>query len=220
VIERPYRHGVRYSAFCDPSGGSNDSFALAVSHVEDGRAVLDLIREARPPFSPESVVGEFCETLKSYKIRRVQGDRYGGLWPAEQFAKRAVKYEPAGKTASQLFLELLPAINAGTVRLLQHRRLIDQLVNLERRTSFGTGRDTVGHPPGCHDDLAVAAAGSVLLTTAKRPEAWVGTYGTGGRVEYLAKNNPHMQQPRARDTIRVVQVKEQDVEAAGIRLFK
>jgi hypothetical protein len=98
--------------------------------------------------------------------------------------------------------------------------LIDQLVNLERRTSFGTGRDTVGHPPGCHDDLAVAAAGSVLLTTAKRPQGWVGTYGTGGRVEYLAKNNPHMQQTRARDMIRVVQVKEGDVEAAGIRLHK
>jgi hypothetical protein len=91
VIERHYRHGVCYSAFCDPSGGSNDSFALAVSHGEDGRAVLDLIREARPPFSPESVVGEFCETLKSYKIRRVQGDRlaqkrpnsaiFGGDWP-------------------------------------------------------------------------------------------------------------------------------------------
>lgn len=93
-------------------------------------------------------------------------------------------------------------------------------VILERRTSFGTGRDTVGHPPGCHDDLAVAAAGSVLLTTAKRPQAWVGTYGTGGRVEYLAKNNPHMQQPHARDTICVVQVKEADVEKEGIRLYK
>jgi len=101
-------------------------------------AVVDLVREARPPFSPESVVGEFCETLKTYKVTRVHGDRYAGQWPAEQFAKRGIKYEPADKTTSQLFFELLPAINAGTVRLLQHRRLVDQLVNLERR-SFGTG---------------------------------------------------------------------------------
>ena len=77
------------------------------------------------------------------------------------------QYEAADKTASQLFLELLPCINAGTVRLLQRRRLVDPSVDLERRTSFGTGRDTVGHPPGCHDDLAVAVA--AVLATTKKP---------------------------------------------------
>ena len=37
---------------------------LVVSHAEDGRAVIDLVREVRPPFGPESVVAEFCETLR------------------------------------------------------------------------------------------------------------------------------------------------------------
>jgi hypothetical protein len=67
---------------------------------------------------------------------------------------------------------------------VQNRRLIDQLIGLERRTSFGTGRDTVGHPPGCHDDLAVAAAGSVLLATAKKPQMRAGAVDTDGFVHW------------------------------------
>jgi hypothetical protein len=63
VGERPYCKGFTYNAFTDPSGGSKDSFALVISHVEGDRAVTDLIREERPPFSPESVVEEFCATL-------------------------------------------------------------------------------------------------------------------------------------------------------------
>jgi hypothetical protein len=45
VRERPYRQGVAYSAHCDPSGGSVDSMTLAISHAENGRAIIDLIRE-------------------------------------------------------------------------------------------------------------------------------------------------------------------------------
>ena len=173
VLERPYCQGTRYLAQVDPSGGSNDSFALSISHMEHGQAMLDLVREVRPPFSPESAVGEFCEVLAAYKITRVQGDRYAGEWPREQFRKRNVRYDVCDKTASQLFLELLPLINAGTCRLLDHKRLLDQLVNLERRTSFGTGRDTIGHPPGCLDDLAVAVAGSLVQAMAKRPQIYI-----------------------------------------------
>jgi hypothetical protein len=215
VIERPYCEGVRYSGFVDPSGGSNDSMTLVISHVKDGQAVLDLIREARPPFSPESVVAEFCETLNSYKIRRVQGDRYAGAWPGEQFAKRGIKYEPADKTASQLFLELLPAINGGAVRLLQHRRLIDQLINLERRSSFGTGRDTVGHPPGSHDDVAVAAAGAVLLATAKKPRARTGAidFAGSGRVTWRPHDDEKLR-------IRTVEISEKEALEQGIIRWK
>ena len=104
----------------------------------------------------------------------------------EQFRKRGVRYDVADKTASQLFLELLPLINAGTCRLLDHRRLLDQLVNLERRTSFGTGRDSIGHPPGCLDDLAVACAGSLVQAMARRPQIYI----NGRTVE---ENERHMQ---------------------------
>jgi hypothetical protein len=44
--------GVSYLAFVDPSGGSGDGMTLAIGHQEDDVAVLDAIRERRPPFSP------------------------------------------------------------------------------------------------------------------------------------------------------------------------
>src|SRR6478736_3353801 len=43
-----------YRAFTDPSGGSDDSFALAISHKSEDRIIIDAIREVRPPFSPDS----------------------------------------------------------------------------------------------------------------------------------------------------------------------
>jgi len=85
---------VRYFGFVDPSGGSRDSMTLAIAHKEDDKIVLDCLREARAPFSPESVTKEFCEVLKSYRIRAVTGDRYGGTWPSEQFRKRGIRYLP------------------------------------------------------------------------------------------------------------------------------
>lgn len=168
VRERPFQSGVKYAAFVDPSGGSNDSMTLCISHKEGERAVIDVVREAKPPFSPENVVAEFCDLMRSYYISRVTGDRYAGEWPRERFRLQGIIYELADKPASQLFLEFLPLVNAGRVGLLDHRRLVDQLLGLERRTSF-TGKDSVGHPPNGHDDIAVAAAGAVLLSTARAP---------------------------------------------------
>jgi hypothetical protein len=55
VIERrfelPPASGVYYFAFVDPSGGSSDSFTMAISHRDkDGVIILDALREKRPPF--------------------------------------------------------------------------------------------------------------------------------------------------------------------------
>jgi hypothetical protein len=47
-----------YFGFVDPSGGSADSFTLCVAHREGNIAVVDLVREVRPPFSPENTVQE------------------------------------------------------------------------------------------------------------------------------------------------------------------
>jgi hypothetical protein len=60
---------------------------LAIAHVEGNAvAVLDVIRERKPPFSPDDVVAEFEEVLKAYNITRVTGDAYAGVWPRERFA--------------------------------------------------------------------------------------------------------------------------------------
>ena len=72
--ELPPAIRVRYFAFVDPSGGSADSMTLAIAHREGDRAVLDLVRERRPPFSPDDVTREFAEDLLRYRCRTVTGD--------------------------------------------------------------------------------------------------------------------------------------------------
>ena len=129
MYERPPQPGLRYAAFVDPSGGSGDSFSLAIAHRDRhaDRVVLDCLREAKPPFSPEAVVDEFAGVLKSYAVTRVQGDRYGGEFPRELFRRRHISYDTATKPKSDLYRELLPLINSGRCELLDHQKLISQL---------------------------------------------------------------------------------------------
>ncbi len=164
--ELPGVDGVQYVGFVDPSGGSSDSMTLAIAHAEGDRAILDCVREIRPPFSPDDATREFAETLRGYGIAEIRGDRYGGQWPTERFAAHDITYLPAGKAKSDLYLATLPLLNAGRVELLDNPRLVAQLTSLERRTARG-GRDSVDHPPRQHDDLANAVAGALVLASEK-----------------------------------------------------
>jgi hypothetical protein len=177
----PLDEGVRYLGFVDPSGGSADSFTLAIAHEEmrgDVRwAVLDLIREVRPPFSPSTVVADFAAELRRYRVSEVSGDRYSAEWCAEQFRKAGIHYRPAEKPKSDLYRELLGPLNSGTVELLDHPKLAAQLVGLERRVARG-GRESIDHAPSAHDDVANAAAGALhLVLGASRRQGWTDLYG-------------------------------------------
>jgi len=175
-LELPPVQDVRYEAFADPSGGSSDSFTLAIGHTEDNGhpvAVVDAIRERRPPFSPEAVVEEYASLLKSYGIRSVVGDRYAGEWPREAFQRHGITYEPSAKPKSDLYRNALPLLNAGRIELLDDDRLVAQIVGLERRTARG-GRDSIDHAPNQHDDLANVVAGlavSLAINRAKQVSA-------------------------------------------------
>ena len=79
-LELPPVATTPYWAFVDPSGGIGDPMTVAVGHREDDRAVLDVVREVPPPFSPEAVVDQFTELLGRYQVTTVRGDRYGGEW--------------------------------------------------------------------------------------------------------------------------------------------
>ena len=160
--ELPPLPDVRYKAFCDPSGGSSDSYCLAIAHKEGDRAILDCLREARPPFSPVAVTEEFAATLNAYGVREVAGDRYAGEFPRELWRSRNIEYKLSEKAKSDIYRELVPALNAHRVELLDNRRLHAQLLSLERRTGRGTGRDVIDHAPNSHDDLANAACGALL----------------------------------------------------------
>ena len=165
--ESPPDARFRYVAFCDPAGGSGrDSMTMAIAHAETrndvGRVVLDLVREVKPPFSPEQTVRAFAEILKEYDLHTVQGDRYAGGVIAEMFSKHGIRYEWSDRTKSEIYLSLLPLINSSKVELLDNERLLRQLVSLERRTSR-SGKDSVDHKPRGSDDLINAAAGAIVL---------------------------------------------------------
>lgn len=160
--------GITYHAFVDPSGGSADSMTLAIAHAEGDVAVLDAVREARPPFSPEAVVMEFAELLKSFRTHEVTGDRYAGEWPRERFSVHGIRYLLSENPTSQIYQATLPLLNSQKVELLDLRRLASQLCGLERRPTRG-GRDSIGHAPGAHDDIANAVAGALLLVGGRKP---------------------------------------------------
>jgi hypothetical protein len=159
--ERMPDRSIKYVGFVDPSGGSADAMTLAIAHKKGDTAVLDLVREVKPPFSPEAVCVEFAEDLKRFRIASVEGDRYAGEWPREQLRKNGIAYKVAEQTRSEMYLDLLPLINSQAVDLLDNDRLVTQLVALERRTSRG-GRDSIDHGPGGHDDVANAVAGVLV----------------------------------------------------------
>jgi hypothetical protein len=166
IRERPPERRHRYVAFCDPSGGSADSMTLAIAHKEGSTAIMDVIREVKPPFSPEAVVSEFATVLKLYRLSTVIGDRYAGEWVREIFRNHGVFYQHSEKAKSAIYLDMLPLINSRAVDLLDNERLVRQLVNLERRVGRSTGRDIIDHPPGHHDDVANAVAGAATLAAA------------------------------------------------------
>jgi hypothetical protein len=161
-VEMAPLDALSYCAFVDPSGGSADSFTVAVAHTDGERAVIDAAREITPPFSPDAVIEEYATLLKSYRVTSVTGDRYAGEFPRELFRKHGIIYECAEKPKSDLYRDLLPLLNAGRIVLPRSERLVAQLVGLERRTAR-SGKDSIDHGPGGHDDLCNAAAGAAAL---------------------------------------------------------
>lgn len=176
-FELPRQSGVTYRAFVDLSGGSSDSSVLAIAHCEGETAILDCLREIRPPFSPEVVVQEFATVMRAYGVSAVEGDRYAGEWPRERFTVHGIRYEPSSKAKSDIYKEFLPLVNSARVELLDIPRLAAQFVGLERRTARG-GRDSIDHAPGAHDDAANAAAGALVSVGTNKLDVqkWVKAY--------------------------------------------
>jgi len=159
--------GVTYVAFVDAAGGSGtDSMTLGIAHSERRGdldvGVLDLVREIRPPFSPDAATAEFASIMRSYGVSRAIADKYACDWVEERFRSHNVRLDQSAKPKSSIYLELLAPLNSHRVELLDNKRLVAQLCNLERRTGRGTGREVVDHPRGGADDLINAAAGALV----------------------------------------------------------
>jgi hypothetical protein len=154
--ELPPVRTISYTAAVDPSGGGPDEFTLSICHRHNDRVVQDCLRAYRAR-RPADVVEEMAGTLKSYRISRVVGDAYSGQWAPSEFAKFGIAYERSELTASEAYLELLPVINQATIELLDDPVQTAQLVALERRRGQ-SGKDSLGHPRGGHDDRANSLA--------------------------------------------------------------
>jgi hypothetical protein len=175
VGERLFVRGAGYVAFVDMSGGSSDSAALSIAHMDAGIATLDLVVERPSPHSPAEVTEEFAGILKDWGLRNCFGDRYAGRWPVQEFDLHGITLEPPSidekvLNKSDIYQSLLSMLNSRTVALLSQDRLRRQLLGLERRTGRG-GKDIIDHVRASHDDVANAAAGALVLAQHAPPLA-------------------------------------------------
>ena len=167
VSVRPPQAGIRYVGFADAASGvGKDSLTLGIAHAEQDVAVLDLAHEIKPPFNPQTAIAEACALLKEYRLSEVTGDRYAAGFVIEAFRKNGIEYRYSERDRSAIYLETLPLFTSGRARLLDNKRIVSQFAALERRTAR-SGKDTIDHPPGAHDDLANAVAG-VLANVSTR----------------------------------------------------
>jgi len=180
--ELPVLDGTTYHAFIDAAGGKagGDSFSLGISHRDNttGRIILDVAKDEKPPFAPERITEQFSEILKKYGCYTATADRFGGKWVNDSFQKFGVKILPSELTKSEIYLEVLPSLNNGTVELLDIPLLISQIKRLERRTR-SSGKDSVDVFGGGHDDLCNSSFGAINLATAKLKRM--------GRVHYAGR---------------------------------
>jgi hypothetical protein len=169
--ERKPIPGTSYQAFVDPSGGTSDSFALAIGHWDrmGEWAAIDKIREWTAPYDPEAVCGEVASELRRWNVQVVTGDKYAGRWPTAMFRRYGIAYQQSKLDKRDIYLGFLPLVSSASVELPTNKRLRAQLVSLERRPT--TTRDIVDHPPGGHDDVANAVAGCcVEIYRQQRPQ--------------------------------------------------
>src|SRR5262249_46829864 len=135
VTERAPDRSKSYYGFIDAAGGSGgDSFTMAIGHREGTTAILDVVRERTPPFSPEAVIKEFATVFKSYRISSITGDRYGAQFPVELFQKEGLFLQPSERSKSEIYADAVASINSRACDLLDISKLIAQLIGLERRT--------------------------------------------------------------------------------------
>ena len=181
-IELPPRPSIKYHAFCDPSGGRHDAFAIAIGHREGELTVIDALRGHHPPFDTKLVVNECAALLKEYGVCEVVGDNYAAAWVETEFKAAGIRYLRSELPKGRLYVENLPAFTRRVVSLPDHPKLLRELRLLERRVHV-SGKDTVDHGRVGSDDFANAVFG--VLQCAQKPKqririsTYAAPYSTG-----------------------------------------
>ena len=177
-LELPYREEVEYCCFVDVAGGGGkDSFAICVGHLENERAVIDVVRSRPPKFNPDEVTAQYCKLCEEYGISKVIGDKFSGDYASNNFAKYNIDYEKSEKTKSELYIEAESPFNVEQVDIPDKEKAIIQFKNLIRKTRSG-GKDSVDSD-GPEDEANVIAGVIYLLTGKKENKGAVGIPDVG-----------------------------------------
>ena len=92
--------------------------------------------------------------LSRYRISKVVGDRFGGQFPAEQFAKRGVRYEASSKAKSDITLTFCPSSTAAPscCRAMTYWWLLLGMKSLGDEEMRHTFRRGIGNPTNVDND--------------------------------------------------------------------
>jgi hypothetical protein len=162
---------IVYRAFIDMSSGVGDASTIAIAHRDLGdRVVVDVIRGVPAPHDPASVAREFVALAKEYRCRVITGDAYAKGWVKGTIEAFGAEYQQSRLPRSELYLEGLVLFARGQVRLPSHDVMLRELRLLQRRTAK-SGRDSVDHIVGSHDDHPNSVFGSLHLVAQPRAEA-------------------------------------------------
>lgn len=149
--QRIYRGGL------DVSGGRSDSTAAAVAHAEGQRVIVDACRRWTAPHDPKAVAQQVAAFFKGYGLTGATADYYGAELSRTLYADAGLALITSEHPRSDVYLRLLPLLTTGRVELPPDPTLRVELLGLERRTAR-SGKDTVDHRPGAHDDMSNACA--------------------------------------------------------------
>jgi len=162
-LELPPQRGTFYRAFVDASGGVGaDAYTLAIGHKASQNFVIDLVRGTSGRFDPQEITKQYAAVLKEYRIGSISGDHYAAEWVAGAWRSCNVAYTRSDLAKSAIYLESIALFARGLVRLPDHPQLLRELRLLERHT-HRSGKDSIDHGRGGHDDFANAVCG-VLRT--------------------------------------------------------
>jgi hypothetical protein len=173
VTERSPQPDTRYFAFADAASGTGqDSFALAIGHVENERTVvIDVIRERKPRFVAADVIKEHADILREYGISEIMSDNYAAGLTADEWRRNEIRFQKCKNDTAKNYLCALPMLTSpGRIHLLDNATLRAQLTGLERRVV--SGHETVGHRhvQSAHDDVACAVCGCLVRAAAAGSE--------------------------------------------------
>jgi hypothetical protein len=82
--------------------------------------------------------------------------RFG--WVIAAFQRHGVGVTHAPLSTSEIYAHVIPQWMSKRVRMLKHRRAVDQICGLKRKVRQG-GREIINHNRNAHDDLATAISG-------------------------------------------------------------